>query len=46
MADLRFRLGSAYLRAGRKADARRELAAAHRLAPNYAPYVEALRRAG
>jgi len=46
VADLRFRLGSAYLRAGRKADARRELAAAHRLAPNYAPYVEALRRAG
>jgi len=46
VADLRFRLGTAYLRAGRKPEARRELAAAHRLAPNYAPYVEALRRAG
>jgi hypothetical protein len=46
VADLRFTLARAYLRAGRKGDARRELEAAHRLVPNYTPYVEALRSAG
>jgi len=46
VAELRFQLGTAYLQAGRKREARRELAEAHRLSPNYAPYVEALRQAG